>query len=207
MFIHKGYTFTENPGEEFLEKLPDLSQGGEISIPLYARACTALTAIDAPNCEWLDASACTALTAIDAPNCKTLYASACTALTAIYAPNCANPEIIGTKIAGSISLPEIPKIDHADARILAAIEKGGRCEMNSWHTCGTTHCRAGWLIHLAGEAGYALEGVVGSLAAGCLLYQKARPHMKIPNFFASNESALADIRECAAKDPLPISTK
>ena len=29
--------------------------------------------------------------------------------------------------------------------------------MGSWHACETTHCRAGWAIHLAGKAGYDLE--------------------------------------------------
>ena len=36
---------------------------------------------------------------------------------------------------------------------LKAIEDGGKLDMSTWHRCGTTHCRAGWAITLAGAAG------------------------------------------------------
>ena len=96
----------------------------------------------------------------------------------------------------------VPVIAHIDATILAAIEAGGHLKMNNWHTCGTTHCRAGWAITLAGEAGLKLESVIGSSAAGALIYNKSRPNQRIPDFYASDDAALADIRACAAADPL-----
>jgi hypothetical protein len=71
--------------------------------------------------------------------------------------------------------------------------------MKKWHVCQTTHCRAGWAIHLCGDAGYALEKAVGSSAAGALIYAKSRPDKPIPNFTASDEDALADMRACAAE--------
>ena len=69
--------------------------------------------------------------------------------------------------------------------------------MSGWHLCGTTHCRAGWAIHLAGAAGYALEDRIGSSAAGALIYAASRPELPVPDFFASDEDALADLREHA----------
>ena len=41
--------------------------------------------------------------------------------------------------------------------------------MGLWHDCDTTHCIAGWGIHLAGEDGYALEQQTSSAAAGVIL--------------------------------------
>jgi uncharacterized protein YjbI with pentapeptide repeats len=95
---------------------------------------------------------------------------------------------------------DLPKIKNIDAAILAAIEApGNELRMSVWHTCGTTHCRAGWAIHLAGDAGYRLENVVGSSAAGALIYAASRPDKPVPDFVASDADALADLRACAAE--------
>jgi uncharacterized protein YjbI with pentapeptide repeats len=94
----------------------------------------------------------------------------------------------------------IRKIQNIDAAILAAIEApGNELRMSFWHTCGTTHCRAGWAIHLAGDAGYKLERVVGSSAAGALIYAASRPDKPVPDFLANDADALADLRACAAE--------
>ena len=95
---------------------------------------------------------------------------------------------------------EIPLLPNIDAAILEAVEKdGNKLDMGSWHTCQTTHCRAGWAIHLCGDAGYALEKAIGSSAAGALIYAKSRPDKLVPNFNASDEDAMADMRACAAE--------
>lgn len=104
----------------------------------------------------------------------------------------------GVNLSGVEEVPFIPALD---SKILAAIEAGGSLEMGHWHTCETTHCRAGWAIHFAGEAGKKLENAYGSAAAGSLLYAKAYPKMRIPNFYTDNETALADIRARAENDP------
>ena len=95
---------------------------------------------------------------------------------------------------------EIPVIEEIDAAILAAVQRGG-CSLNkrTWHSCETTHCRAGWAIHLAGKAGSKLEASVGSCVAGALIYAKSRPDKPVPNFFACNSDALADLQACAAE--------
>jgi len=67
--------------------------------------------------------------------------------------------------------------------------------MSDWHQCKTTHCRAGWAITI-NPAGAELERVFGAEWAGRLIYLKSTG--RVPDFFASNERALADIRRCAA---------
>jgi hypothetical protein len=63
-------------------------------------------------------------------------------------------------------------------------------EMSVWHTCGTTHCIAGWAIHLAGEPGRAMESMMGAEVAGLLLLgTEAHQH-----FHDSNEKALEYLR-------------
>src|ERR1051326_7596040 len=89
----------------------------------------------------------------------------------------------------------IPVVPDIDATIYAAITDGkGELQMGAWHTCETTHCRAGWAITLAGEAGRKLEKRYGPAAAGALIYAKSRPGVPIPNFYAGDEAALADIK-------------
>jgi uncharacterized protein YjbI with pentapeptide repeats len=100
--------------------------------------------------------------------------------------------------AVGIRAPVVPNID---AAILAAVDgpgAKGSLRMSDWHSCETTHCRAGWAIHLAGEGGYALEDRMGPSAAGALIYAASRPGVPVPNFYASNEDALLDMRRHAA---------
>ena len=93
------------------------------------------------------------------------------------------------------NLEGVPVVDKLDARSAAVVAAGGVLDMASWHgdggACGTTHCRAGWAIHLAGEEGRALERRLGPSAAGALIYAKSVGY--VPNFHTSNEVAMADI--------------
>ena len=93
--------------------------------------------------------------------------------------------------------PEVPVVEHLDAKILEAISAGASLDMSTWHTCETTHCRAGFAVHLAGAAGYELEKQLGSQRAGAAIYRASTG--RVPHFFANNEAALLDIRECAAE--------
>lgn len=98
---------------------------------------------------------------------------------------------------GAADVIAIPSIDQRIAEAVSA--PGCSLEMDDWHKCATTHCRAGWAVHLAGEAGYALERQIGPAAAGALIiYAASRPGKPIPNFYADNETAMADILACAA---------
>ena len=93
--------------------------------------------------------------------------------------------------------PDVPVVEALDAKILAAIDAGGKLRMDQWHTCETTHCRAGWAITLAGDAGADLERKYGPQRAGSMIYRASTG--RVPRFFASNKNALADIKACASK--------
>ena len=75
--------------------------------------------------------------------------------------------------------------------------------MSDWHSCETTHCRAGWAIHLAGAAGRTLEYCYGPATAGAIISVLSCPELegKVPDFYASNDEALADIKRLAAMEP------
>jgi hypothetical protein len=101
----------------------------------------------------------------------------------------------------------VPNIDRAilDAirnNVAAGLEMGGwhgtDCDETNW--CGTTHCRAGYAISLAGKAGFALEKKYGAEIAGKMIYAASRPDQPLPDFYGSNESAIADLEESAALD-------
>ena len=69
--------------------------------------------------------------------------------------------------------------------------------MGSWHSCETTHCRAGWVIHLAGEEGYKAEEFYGSCLAAQLIYRESGYQINPARFFDNEEKAMADIKRLA----------
>jgi len=91
---------------------------------------------------------------------------------------------------------ELEPLPGLDASILAAIELGGSLDMRHWHTCDTTHCLAGFAVTLH-PRGRALEEVFGSRLAGSAIYLVSTG--AIPDFFASDEDALASIRKGAGR--------
>jgi len=73
--------------------------------------------------------------------------------------------------------------------------------MNNWHTCETTHCRAGWVTHLAGPEGKALEQLTTTHFAAMQIYKESSPIRVSPvRFYESNEVALADMKRCADEE-------
>ena len=89
-------------------------------------------------------------------------------------------------------------VEGLDQKMLAAIEtQGGVLDMNDWHTCETTHCRAGWAVVLAGKTGLQAESYYGTNIAAALIYEASYPGERIPDFFESSDTALEDIRQRA----------
>ena len=93
-------------------------------------------------------------------------------------------------------VPRIPDIHRA---IYAAASKPGALDMGGWHNaCGTSHCRAGWVVTLAGDAGRVMEGCYGTPAAAALIYQASDPSLeRIPDFYCGDDEALADMGRLA----------
>ncbi len=71
--------------------------------------------------------------------------------------------------------------------------------MTTWHTCEKTHCRAGWVITLAGAGGRALEQFYDTALAAMKIYDASSPLPKVSpvKFFDDNEAALADMKKMA----------
>jgi hypothetical protein len=92
-----------------------------------------------------------------------------------------------------------PIVPDLDGQILRLVEANpAALNMDNWHTCRTTHCRAGWAIVLAGPAGAALQAQWGPATAGALIYAASYPNLTIPHFLDSHHEALTDIRVRAA---------
>lgn len=69
--------------------------------------------------------------------------------------------------------------------------------MGDWHTCNTTHCRAGIVVHLAGEAGYALERYHNTALAAQLIYRESGSPINPCRFYDSDADAMADMKKRA----------
>ena len=73
--------------------------------------------------------------------------------------------------------------------------------MSDWHTCDTTHCRAGWVVFLSGEDGKKLEAKTSTLFAAMQIY-KASSNIKVSptRFFEDNKKAMSDMERCAKEE-------
>jgi len=93
---------------------------------------------------------------------------------------------------------DIPVIENIHSKILEAVTQPKALDMGAWHTCDTTHCRAGWVVHLAGKPGYELEARTSTVFAAIQIYN-ASSEIKVspPRFYENNEVALKDIQRCA----------
>jgi len=77
--------------------------------------------------------------------------------------------------------------------------------MSKWHTCETTHCRAGWVIFLAGKEGADLERIFDPALAASLIYRESSPiKVRMSEFFKSKEEALESMKAAAEAEKLLI---
>jgi hypothetical protein len=97
---------------------------------------------------------------------------------------------------------QIPKIKHIHQRVLEAVtNNGNKLDMGNWHTCETTHCRAGWVVTLAGQAGKELEERTSTEFAAKQIYKASSSIPVAPvRFYEKNEVAMADIERCAKEE-------
>lgn len=93
---------------------------------------------------------------------------------------------------------EIPKIENIHQKIYEAVSQPSALNMRSWHSCDTTHCRAGWVVTLAGEDGEALEKFHGTCLAASLIYRESSPLAVSPiRFFDNDKDAMEDMKKMA----------
>ena len=109
-------------------------------------------------------------------------------------------------IAPAKQLFDIPKIENIHQKVLEAVTPPeSHLEMSTWHTCATTHCRAGWVVTLAGEKGKELERRTSTEFAAMMIYKESSPiRVFPPRFYDGNEVAMKDIERCAEEEKNPI---
>lgn len=103
----------------------------------------------------------------------------------------------------NLGSPAVPKLENIHQLLFAAVSAPKALDMRDWHTCNTTHCRAGWVVHLAGEAGYALERFHNTLLAAQLIYRESGYIINPGKFYGSNADALEDMRRLAENELIP----
>jgi hypothetical protein len=93
----------------------------------------------------------------------------------------------------------VPIISDIHKVVYAAASHPGSLAMENVHTCEKTHCRGGWVITLAGEAGRKLEEFFSWELAAMKIYDASAPGYKInpARFYDSNAAALADMKALA----------
>ena len=94
-------------------------------------------------------------------------------------------------------LSDAPIIPDVHKAVYTAASQPGALDMSNWH-CGTAHCRAGWVVTLAGDAGKNLEARLGTSGAATLIYLASDPKLeRVPDFYCGNSAALADMKRLA----------
>lgn len=107
-------------------------------------------------------------------------------------------------------MPEVPIIENIHQKILEYSQGENHLDMSEWHKnekienelhCGTTHCRAGTIIFLAGKKGRELELHTNTPFAAYQIYKKSSSiKVSPPRFYENNETAMADIKRCAKEE-------
>jgi hypothetical protein len=101
-------------------------------------------------------------------------------------------------------MPPVPIIPNIHKAVYAAVTATpDSLNMADWHSCDTTHCRGGWVVHLAGEAGKKLEQATSTLFAAQQIYKASGHSISPVRFFDNNEDAMADMKKLAEQEPTP----
>lgn len=92
----------------------------------------------------------------------------------------------------------VPLVQNIHQSVFNAASAENALDMKSWHVCETTHCRAGWAVHLAEKAGYELEKLTSTSFAAMAIYNKSSD-IKVPlhMFYVGNDESLTDMKRCA----------
>ena len=127
------------------------------------------------------------------------YCSSCSSCS--YCRYCSEKQNEGDQ-SKIFSESKIPVIENIHQKVLqAATATPESLNMADWHTCETTHCRAGWVVFLAGEAGRKLEEITDTCFAAQMIYKKSSDiHVGVNMFFVDNETSINDMKRCAQEE-------
>ena len=93
----------------------------------------------------------------------------------------------------------VPIIENIHQKVYEAASNPKALDMSTWHTCQNTHCRAGWVVTLAGIEGKKLEEFFDTPLAAMKIYDASSslPKVSPVRFFETNEIALVDMKRMA----------
>lgn len=102
--------------------------------------------------------------------------------------------VSGADLREALLPDDVPVVRNINSAILAATaSRKCRVDMHEWHgefstaeperKCSTVHCLAGWAVHLAGEAGYALEERLNTPCAAALIFAASDRNHPVPDFY------------------------
>jgi hypothetical protein len=95
----------------------------------------------------------------------------------------------------------VPVVENIHTKVYEAASADSALDMSTWHTCDTTHCRAGWVVILAGEAGKQLEELTDTCFAAIQIYKASSPiRVSPPRFYETEGVAMADMKRCAEEE-------
>ena len=103
--------------------------------------------------------------------------------------NLRGADLSGANLSGAKAavFAEISKTEMKAAICAQVCATPEKLEMDSWHTCDTIHCIAGWTTTLHPQ-GKLLEAIYGTSAAAALILHVCEG--KIPSFHSDNETAM-----------------
>jgi len=106
-----------------------------------------------------------------------------------------------TTVSDPRTPPQIPIVPNLHQQLYAAVSQPGALNMGTWHKYEKKHCRAGWVVTLAGEQGRELEEFYDPCLAAMLIYDASCPGFKInpARFYDDNDAALADMKRLAGE--------
>ena len=118
----------------------------------------------------------------------------------LLGPDLREAGLTGACLIGAVLPSGIPAVENIHRAIWAAARQPGALDMGAWHgECGSTHCRGGWAITLAGDAGRELMERLGASLAATLIYAASdRDLAAVPDWHASDADALADMERLAS---------
>ncbi len=123
------------------------------------------------------------------------YCSKCSDCS--YCSDCSDCSYCSECSPQKTSIEAIPAIKDIHKKVYESASKPDCLNMATWHSCETTHCRAGWVVHLAGEAGYALEKRTDPVFAAMQIYKASGYEISPGRFYDSNDKALEDMKRLA----------
>jgi len=187
-FLNRADKKTNGVSSEFAERNPNYARDNETNIGCW----------NCVSCKWC-ISCISCKSCISCESCESCKSceSCRSCVACVSCESCESCESFSYELKNQSEL-NVPLVQNIHQSVFNAASAENALDMNNWHVCETTHCRAGWVVHLAGEAGYELERLTSTSFAAMAIYNKSSD-IKVPlhMFYVDNDESLTDMKRCA----------